>query len=395
MAAFLFWLSVIVIFYILFGYPLIIALLAKIKKEKFIDMLDYPSVTLVIPAYNEEKFIEKKIQNSLELDYSKGKLEILVAADGSSDRTPEIVKKYEDKGIILNHISQRGGKMAAINRAVPITNGEIIVFSDANNLYEKDTIKNLVAPFAMDDVGGTTGAKLIIEDERELSSAEGLYWKYESNIKKNESVLGSCSSAVGEILAIRKSLFVTPPENIINDDHYLVLDLIRRGYRVLYIPEAKSYEYVSPTAKDEIVRRRRMNAGLFQTISLSRQLLPKNVFEVWKIISHKYSRAIMPFAMVFALIGNILAVIFPASVVENKFIYLAAPYNWIILTGQLLFYGIALFGNIKKFGGKIGKLIYLPTFFVNSNFAIFGGLVSFIKNSNSHIWERVNRVEIN
>jgi cellulose synthase/poly-beta-1,6-N-acetylglucosamine synthase-like glycosyltransferase len=198
------------------------------------------------------------------------------------------------------------------------------------------------------------------------------------------------------MLAIRKELFVFPPSNIINDDRYIVVDLIRRGFRVEYVPEARSFEYVSASAKAEIKRRRRMNAGGFQFISMSGKLLPKgNYLEIWKIISHKYLRTLLPFALIFALLSNVAAVLIHSNKGMYGLLLLRFPYDWIFLSLQLFFYLLAGVGNFfpKKGKGKLKKLLYLPTFFVNSNIAILSGLVLFLRDENTHIWERVERVE--
>ena len=395
MAAILFWCAVSFILYTYIGYPIIITLLSKLIKVPQYSLQQLPNVSLLIPAYNEENVIGRKIQNSLDLDYPKDKLQILVAADGSNDRTPNIVRSYENNGIRLNYVPERGGKMAAINRAVPECTGDIIIFSDANNLYAEDAILKLIQPFADPIVGATSGSKRIIEDERDLSSAEGLYWQYESIIKKSETLLGSTVSAVGEILAIRKTLFVSAPNNIINDDRYLVLNMLKRGYDVIYIPEAKSYEYVSKSAKDEIKRRKRINAGGFQVIFLSKKLLPLNrPFEVWKIISHKYFRAFVPFAFILAFVSNLFLVLFPAINPGLSFLQIAIPYNWVFFGIQIFFYLVGIIGNVVNIPGKIGKIFYLPTFLINSNYAIILGLVSYFSDHEAHLWERVNRTSL-
>lgn len=396
LAAIIFWLAIAFVVYTYAGYPLIIALIAKAKKSPHYALEELPHVTLLIPAYNEEVVIGRKIKNSLELDYPTEKFQILIAVDGSDDRTLEIVQGYEDQGVEYQHIATRSGKMAAINRAVPNCRGEIIVFSDANNLYSADAITRLVQPFSSPKVGATTGSKRIIEDERELSSAEGLYWKYESSIKQNETRLGSCVAAVGEILAIRKALFSPAPINIINDDRYVVLSMLKQGYDVIYVPEAKSFEYVSLTAKDEIKRRRRMNSGGFQAIFLSNKLLPfSRPLEVWKIISHKYFRAFVPFAFIGALLSNLFLVLIPPTITAQSIWNLAAPFDWLFLVGQVLFYLIGIVGNFFKIPGKLGKIAYLPTFLINSNFAVIGGLVAYFRNKEAHLWERVNRTDVN
>src|ERR1044072_7753523 len=216
-----------------------------------------PAVTLLIAAYNEEAVIEEKIKNSLTINYPKELFQVLIVTDGSADKTPEIAKRYTNYGIEILHEPERRGKMAAINRALPSARGEIAVFSDANNDYQADTILKLIQPFGNPAVGGMTAAKFIGQGDGSLGASEGLYWKYESFIKKQESQAGSCTSAAGEVLAIRKNLYVAPPDKVINDDFYIAMQIIRNGYRLVYAPDAKSIERVSPRAQDEIARRTR------------------------------------------------------------------------------------------------------------------------------------------
>jgi cellulose synthase/poly-beta-1,6-N-acetylglucosamine synthase-like glycosyltransferase len=379
----LFWISTIVILYTYAGYPLIIRLLAKYFPKPLSKAEFLPTVTVLIPAFNEEQYIAKKIENTLSLDYPRDKFQIIVAADGSSDATSQIAKSYEKDGVLVNHTPERNGKMAAIVRSMKDVQGEIVVFSDANNMYDVQAIRELVRPFSDVSVGATTGAKLIIEDGRDLSSAEGLYWKYESSIKKHESTVDSCVSSVGEILAVRKSSFVPPIEKIINDDHYIILDILRRGSRVIYVPTAKSYEYVSFSAQDEVTRRIRMNAGLFQTIFMSGKLLSGvRLLFIWQIISHKYFRAFLPFAFVFVFLTNLLVV----ALAKEQSLFFTGLFCF-----QVLFYAAALIGNWLKFNGRIGKLLYLPTFLLNSNAATMMGFFNYLTNRQSHIWQRVRR----
>ncbi len=393
--AILFWVSVFFILYTYIGYPLLISLIARFIPFQ-IEQSGAPdlSVTILITAYNEETVIEKKIENSLGLDYPRDKLQILVAADGSSDRTPEIVRKFSDRGVELTFTPQRGGKMAAINRAIPYSSGEIIIFSDANNMYDQDTIRKLIDPFSDQTVGATTGAKLIIQDGTELSSTEGIYWKYESWIKTNETILGTCTSSVGEILAIRRELYIPPPNNIINDDYYIVTDLIKRGFRVIYVPQARSFEYISANARDEMVRRSRMNAGKYQAIFMSYRLLPfDRPVLLWQIISHKYLRAFLPFAFLGVLVANILLVLLHRDI-PLSLLRVSMPYAWVFLLMQSLFYLLAALGNYVKFSGLIGKLVYLPTYLVNSNLAILRGFHGFVTGKQTNIWDRVQRDHI-
>jgi len=386
LVVYLFWAFFLLVVYVYIGYPVLISILASLLPlhRNYVEL--FPKVTILIPAYNEEKFIEEKISNTLSLDYPRDKLQILVVSDGSSDKTPEIAASYCNKGIEAIFIPERNGKMAAIVRAMKFCRGEIIVFSDANNMYDNSAIRELVLPFSDPTVGATTGAKLIIDDGRDLSAAEGLYWKYESQIKINESKIDSCVSSVGEILAIRSSVYFTPKEKIVNDDHYIILDLLRRGYRLVYTPKARSYEHVSQTAADEFTRRRRMNAGLYQTISMSSTLLPLNrPLLLWEIISHKYLRVFVPFAMILCFGINF------ALFVEDYSNNVRASIYIIAFITQIAFYSMAVIGNVIKFQGLAGKIFYLPAFLVNSNFAILAGLYTFLTDNQPHIWKQARR----
>jgi len=391
--ALLFWGSLGGIFYTYFGYPVLIFLLAKIIHKPEAYQTHKPSVTLLIAAYNEEIVIEEKLKNSLSIDYPRNLLQILVVTDGSADKTTEIAKRYTPYGIEILHEPERRGKMAAINRALPNASGEIVVFSDANNYYQSDTILKLVQPFGNPDVGAVTGAKVIGQGDGSLAASEGLYWKYESFIKRQESWAGSCTSAAGEVLAIRKNLYSPPPDNVINDDFYIAMQIVRNGYRLVYAPEAKSIERVSPSAQDEITRRTRINAGRFQAIMMANQILPFNrPLLVWQILSHKFLRPLIPFFMIGAALFNLLAVLFPPS--AKGLWILSQPYSLIFLGLQILFYALAWIGRKTGNRGeqsKLTRLFYIPTFLTNSNYAALMGFFRFLRGSQSHMWERIQR----
>jgi len=387
--AILFWFSVALIFYAYIGYPLLLSFFTAFQQKKDVSVTSEVPMTILITAYNEEAVIAKKIENTLKLEYPQDKLQIIVAADGSSDRTPEIVRGFGNR-VELSYIPNRQGKMAAINRAIPLVRGEIIVFSDANNLYEADALRRLVAPFSDSKVGASTGAKLIIQDGRNLSGAEGIYWKYESWIKRNQTKLDTCTSSVGEIFAVRRDVYIPPPNFVINDDYYIVIDLIRRGFRVFYVPEARSLEYISASEQDEITRRARIGTGLYQSIFMIAKLLPLGrPWAIWHIISHKFCRALVPFGLLGALLSNLIIVLFEYRQLHH--FLLSGSYMQIFLSAQLAFYMLALFGNYFKFPGFVGKLIYLCAYLVNSNYAYLRGFWGFITKKQTSVWERVQR----
>jgi cellulose synthase/poly-beta-1,6-N-acetylglucosamine synthase-like glycosyltransferase len=392
MIAVLFWLCIAFLLYTYMGYPMLLAALPK-KHDANQDVSGQePEATLLIAAYNEEKCIAQKLENSLSLDYPAGKLQILIAADGSDDKTVEITQGFSGRGVELSYQPARQGKMAAITRTMAAVRGKIVIFSDANNLYDHNALLQLVTPFQSPTVGAVSGAKHILKGDGSLGESEGLYWKYEAFIKKQETRLGSCTGVSGEIFAIRRELFNPPSRGIINDDFYIAMQILRQGYRVVYAPRAKSYESVSLTAGDEISRRTRINVGRYQAIWQARNILPvQSPVLMWQIISHKVFRLLIPFAMIGALILNILAVMIPTNPSANSLFALATPYNWVFLGLQTAFYLFAWVGSLIKVGGMIGKALYLATFLVNSNIAALQGFINFLQRKDHVLWKRVRR----
>ena len=387
----IFWFFVISIFYTYLGYPMLLTLLARFRSKPKTNPATYPEVTLLIAAYNEEDVIKDKIENTLLLDYPKEKLQVIVAADGSDDGTAQIVQQYVSQGVELSHIPERQGKMAAINRAMTMARGDIVVLSDANNMFGRDAVSEMVKPFTDPSVGAVSGAKKIITDGNLLGESEGLYWKYESFIKEQETRLGTCTGAAAEILAIRREEFEPPPDYIINDDFYILMHIIKQGKRVIYAPGAHSFERVSSSPQGEITRRTRIIAGRYQAMTLSPRLLNwRRPLVVWQIVSHKFLRPLVPFAMIGALLANIGALIWQ-NPSQNPVIFLALPFNWLSLILQVLFYLLALAANIFKFKGKPGKILYIPAFLVNSNLAALVGFHRYITGRQTVLWDRVAR----
>jgi poly-beta-1,6-N-acetyl-D-glucosamine synthase len=387
----LFWASIVLVLYIYAGYPLLLVLLSRLRSapRSFPEYL--PTVTILIAAYNEEKALAGKLENTLSLEYPRKKLQVLVAADGSTDHTVEIVRSFADRGVELSHSVDRAGKMAAINRAAPLAWGEILILSDANNQYNADAIKALVAPFQDKSVGATGGAKHILEGDSPLGDSEGMYWKYESWIKKQETRLGCATAAAGEINALRRRLYVPPPPDTINDDFFLMMQVLRQGYRMVYVPEAKSSERISISEVDEIERRARIISGRYQTIARSADILPfQRPLWVWQIISHKFMRPLVPFLMILAFAGAIGSVFFPAARTPAA-LWLAPPWNWIALVSQIGFYLSAWIGKYAGHLGTPGKIFYLATFLVNSNIAALRGFWRYIRKTQTTQWKRAQR----
>lgn len=388
-SAVIFWISIFLIVYSYFVYPALLWLLTKFKKGNISEEAYEPTVTLLIAAYNESAAIVTKLENSLALDYPREKLQILVTNDGSEDGTDKIVRSFAEQGVEMVSGEARQGKMIALKRGVLAARGELIVMSDATNAYSPNTIKALVAPFVDASVGIASGAKFIPTGDGVLGSSEGLYWKYESWIKKQETKLGNCINVTGEIYAFRKELFGSPPDTIINDDFYMMMNVLKQGYRVVYTPEARSWERVSQTSADEVERRARINAGRYQAMAMASKYLPFNrPLLVWQIISHKFTRPLVPFGMIFAFLANLIAVAIPTG--GSGFFALDPFWARILLGLQLFFYVLAVLGRYIK-GGVIGKVLYIPTFLVNSNWAALKGFWRFASRRQTTLWERVQR----
>ena len=388
----IFWLCVFLIGYVYAGYPLLIALLARLKRKPAEYPYITPHVSLLIAAYNEERVIAEKIENTLALDYPADRLQIVVAVDGSDDRTVEIVQSFADRGVQLSYQSLRSGKTAAINRAIPLLRHDILVFSDANNLYAPDAMLELVRPFSDPRIGAVTGSKLIMDDVDAHAKADSLYWRYESAIKKNETRLGSCTGVAGEILAIRKSLYQPPPRQVINDDFFIGMSVLRQGYRLVYEPKARSYERSSLTERDESIRRSRIVAGRYQAMLMADKLLPwRSPKLVWQIVSHKFMRPLVPVMMIAAFLVTVAACLWPLPPMQLGWLYLAPPYNFLFLIAELLLCVLSYFGNSLKNKGVLGKILYIPTFLVNSNLAAILGLYSFFTGKQTSLWQRARR----
>src|SRR5688572_6653998 len=238
----LFWINLLFLLYVYGGYVLF-TLLFK-RQRGVVDPSFKPKCTLLIAAYNEEKVIERKIQNSLELDYPERQLEIIIVADGSTDQTAEIVSRYPL--VKLFYQPERKGKLAAIQRVLPAVQSEIVVFTDANTFLNRSALNLLVPHFADATVGGVSGEKKV-SNLPTSTGTEGIYWKYESWLKQKDSEFYSVVGAAGELFAIRASLYTTLEENLVLDDFIQSMLVCNQGYRVVYEPMAVATELPSQT----------------------------------------------------------------------------------------------------------------------------------------------------
>jgi len=386
MIGLIFWASVGLVFYVYAGYPLLVTLAGRLRPARLYPASQPAKVTILIAAYNEESEIAPKLEAVLALDYPADLMQIIVAADGSTDRTAEIARQFGERGVELVHQPQREGKMAAISRAITSATGEIVVFSDANNRFDGDAIKRLVAPFADGRVGLTVGYKTVTGASG-LGHAEGTYWRYESHLRRMETRIGCTVGVNGEICAIRRDLFRPAPPQTINDDQWMAHMVIKDGFDVVFCPDAISRETVSESAAEEKERRSRMVAGQYQLFARAHREIPwRRPVVSWMLVSHKLLRPLVPFGMAGAAGAAAAAVVMPQG--NAGLIGLGSPWAAMALGAQGLFYAIALGGRKLE---RFGKLTYVPRFLVDSNVAAVAGLWRHLRGSQSALWDRAQR----
>jgi cellulose synthase/poly-beta-1,6-N-acetylglucosamine synthase-like glycosyltransferase len=335
MLYFIFWLSLLILFYTFIGYAVLIFLLSKIIAKKASKQNIFPKVSVVIAAYNEEKVIAQRLKNLLGLDYPKEKLEILIVSDGSTDRTAEICCKFNVENIRLIEQKERSGKALCLNEAVPLSNGDIVVFSDARQRFEANALKHLVTYFNDPKIGAVSG-ELHFEEEAKTITGEGVdfYWKYEKFLRKAESKVDSVAGATGAIYAIRKNLFKPIPEDILLDDVLIPMHIIMQGYRCVFEPQAIAYDRIVKHGREEARRKTRTIAGNFQLFFRFPQLLNPLKNRIWfQIFSHKFLRLLAPIFIVSLLMSNILMADYPLF---KLFLLLQGFFYLLVIMGYIL-----------------------------------------------------------
>lgn len=374
--------SLFIVFYAYIGYGILISIIVKTKlfnANKTGESEYFPSVSLIIPCFNEVDYIEQKVKNSLELLYPKDKLEIIFIADGSDDGTEQVLAKYNE--IKLMFEPERKGKASAMNRAVNVANGEIIVFCDANTDLNPEAIKELVKHYQSAEVGAVTGEKqiLIRNSDGTSTAGEGLYWKYESYLKRKDSELWSVAGAAGELMSYRKSLYTSLEPDTLLDDFMQSMRVAVRNFRVIYEPKAIATETASANIKEELKRKIRIGAGGWQ--SITRLFFEVNPFKNFRLFFIYYSHRVLrwtlaPFALFLLIPLNLLII--------NK-----APIYTISFAALFLFFLLALAGRLLE--KKKIKIFFIPFYFVMMNYAIIAGFWRFVKKSQSANWERAKR----
>lgn len=371
----LFFSSLIMLFYIYFGYPTLVLLLSSIRPKQVKKGFYQPKVTILIAAFNEESHIEATIKNKLELSYPKEAIEIIVISDASTDNTDDIVKKYVNEGVRLLRQEPRSGKTAALNLGVQRAAGEILVFSDANSIYEHNALAFLVRNFNDPEIGYVTGKMVYTNpDGTVIGDGCSAYMKYENYLRKLETKVGSIVGVDGGVDAVRKSLYQPMnPEQL--PDFVLPLRVIEQGYRVVYEPMAILREPALQSSKDEYKMRVRVSLRALWALYDMKHLLNIKRYTVFslELFSHKYLRYMAFIFLISLYVSNI------ALLGENN-------YFKILFVVQNLFYLAVLLSFTLERLGWSSRILYVPYYFTLINLASAHAFIKFITGQKQVIW---------
>lgn len=391
-ARIIFWCAAGLAIYTYFGYPLLLFVSTtivqgardcrflfrrKTRRTATVTDEELPFVSLVIPAHNEEAAIAEKIENSLALDYPRERLEIIVASDGSDDRTNEIVESFAGRGVVLAAYEQRRGKPSVINDSVERTKGDIIVLSDATTIIEQDAIRSIARHFDDPNVGAVNG-ELRFVAPGEGYRGEGLYWRYEVMIKFMENRLGVVLGSSGALCAVRKSVYRPIPADCICDDFLITLNVMIDRYRAVYDPEAQSVEKTAASEDLESKRRERISAGNFQALAWTTRLLnPMRGWVALCYLSHKVFKWITWVFMLAALVANIPLV--------SERLYL------VIMLFQAGFYVSALIARLPFRVPVVSGVGRITHYFIAMHVALLRGLIRYLRGTQAVAWKREHR----
>lgn len=370
-ASVVFWSSIALVAYAYVGYPALLAVLARIRTRPVRAADSEPTLTVVVPVYNQADAILRKIENLLDLDYPRDKVEILVASDGSTDRTDEVVTGFAPRGVRLVRGPERRGKEAAQNLAVAEAKGAILVFTDATILLERDALRAVVRPFADPEVG------CVSSEDDVPGGGEGLYVRYEMLLRRLESAFRTMVGVSGSFYAVRAGL-LAPTEPRYTRDFLVPLDVIESGRRVVAEPRARGHYLPADSSSAEFRRKVRTALRGMDVLFLRRRLLnpARGPFVAWALLSHKGARWAMPWALLAAFGSN--------AALAGR-----APYGW-LLAAQVLFY---LAGAAALFSRRVAASLpgKASAFFLVTNAALFVASIRFARGERAAVWEPTKR----
>ncbi len=375
MSQFFFFFSLAMVLYVYVGYPGLILLIGFFKNKRIGKTNFEPFVTVIIAAYNEEENIEATIKNKLGLDYPSEKIEIIVVSDGSTDKTEEIVKQFEHRGVRLIRQGPRAGKTSALNLAVPMAKGEIIVFSDANSIYEGSALKTILMSFSDPDVGYVTGKMTYANpDGTVVGDGCSAYMKYENFLRTCETKIGSVVGVDGGIDAVRKTLYKSMnPDQL--PDFVLPLWVVKQGFRVVYEPDALLCEEALKASEDEYRMRVRVSLRALWALFDMREMfsLGENSQYAWQMFSHKLLRYLCFIFLLIVLISNF--VLLDQGIGYVMFFLLQISAYLLAMIAPLL----------ERIGMKL-KIIHFCYYFTLINFASGHAFVKFAMGKKQILW---------
>jgi cellulose synthase/poly-beta-1,6-N-acetylglucosamine synthase-like glycosyltransferase len=375
------WTCLVAVLYTYFGYPLLVWCLSRLCGRRQVpppDDAPLPTLSLLIAAYNEEAVIEQRLNNALAMDYPADKLEIVVVSDGSSDGTADIVRGFAGRGVRLIEGGQRRGKAAALNAALPTLRGDVVMFSDANTCTEPDAARKLARWFADPHIGAVCG-RLVLIDPASGRNTDGLYWRYETFIKRCEGRLGALLGANGAIYALRRAWYVPLANGTILDDMLIpLLAKLHTDCRIIYDAEAVAEEETAPDVRAEFHRRVRIGTGGYTSIGrLWRLLLPWHGWVAFTFFSHKVLRWVCPFFLLGLLGTNTI---------------LRERYTW-LLVAQMAFYGLSFVTAFIPGQAKALRLLRMSTMFTSMNGALLVGFGRWLcGGGRKGVWKRTVRL---
>jgi len=362
------------------GYVIVIVLISRIIRNPVKREDSYePFITFLITAYNEEKDIGRKLENTLQLDYPKDKMEILVASDGSTDRTDQIVSKYSAMfpNVRLLRVEGRVGKTETQNKAVKAAKGEVIIFSDATTEYDRNALRKIVRNYADPNVGAVSGRYNYVNRKgSQVGIATVLFWKYENFIKSLQTQIKTITGCCGCIYSVRKSLYEPLRRDIISD---LVepLKILKKGYRIVFEPEAFAYETTTEKSSEEFrMRVRVITRGINGMLHMKPLFNPIYYpFISFQLISHKVLRWLIPAFVVILFFANIF--LFDQWFYKVTFVL------------QSLFFTLAFLGWIADLFGKKIKIFSIPLYFCLVNIASLVSIYNILRGEKKVVWETI------
>jgi cellulose synthase/poly-beta-1,6-N-acetylglucosamine synthase-like glycosyltransferase len=372
----IFWLSAAWVVYVYAGYPLLVLLLRKVIPRPVRKQPYEPRVTIVTAAFNEERHIAATIANKLALDYPAGKLEIIVVSDGSTDRTDELVRSFEARGVTLMRQGPRAGKTAALNLALQSATGDIVVFSDANSIYAPDALRHLLANFSDPAVGYVTGKMVYVNpDGSNVGDGCTAYMRYENLLRASETAIGSIVGVDGGVDAVRRSLYIPMRADQI-PDFVLPLQVVRQGYRVVYEPEALLQENSLSRVEDEFRMRVRVTLRALWALWDMRKLLApwNNFLFAWQLWSHKVLRYLVFIPMLALVVTNLV-------LLDGARVYQAAA------VAQIALYVLAAIGILFNGARSLPGAVALASYLVLVNAASLLAFTRFMAGKKQVLWK--------